>query len=64
MKNNKSIRVKWKRLEKDNILWSKKRGVFMLVYRRVGGVASGGAVVRAGGGMVAKAGEGVAKGIL
>jgi len=36
-----------------------EQGVFILVYIKVGGVANGGAVVRVGGGMVARADEGI-----
>lgn len=45
MKDDKITRVKWKRPEKDSFLWCKKRGVFILVYRRIGGVASRDAVM-------------------
>lgn len=37
---DKSIRGKWKRLETDPVLWYKKTGVFILVYKKVGGVVS------------------------
>jgi hypothetical protein len=48
---DKSTGERWKRLEKDPVLWYKKRGVFILVYRRVGGVVSRGAVVESDGGI-------------
>ena len=43
---DKSTKGERKRLEKDPALWYKKRGIFILVYRRVGGVVSRGAVNR------------------
>jgi len=41
---DKSTWEKW-RLERGRILWYKKRGVVIPVYRKVGGVVSRGAVL-------------------